>query len=73
VPAARAAQVTKLVASMDEVRAATPTFLKELALGDDAPADLTNVIAASMSLDIEWPQVDGRFVQLYKTLPGLSR
>jgi hypothetical protein len=30
------------------------------------------VIASNMSLDIEWPHVDGRFIQVYKTLPGYA-
>jgi hypothetical protein len=69
---ARAARVAALVGSMDEVRSASPAFVQQLALEDERPTDLTNVIASSMSLDIEWPHVDGRFVQVYKTLPGLT-
>jgi MORN repeat variant len=72
VPQARAERITALVHSMDEVRAARPSFIKELALEREMPEDLTNVIASSMSLDIEWPHVDGRFVELYQTLPGYT-
>lgn len=75
---ARAARISTLVASMAEVRAASPAFVQKLVLrgedgdGDGEPADLTNVIASSMSLDIEWPHVDGRFIGVYKTLPGYA-
>jgi len=72
VPPARADHIAALVGSMDEVRSASPAFVQKLALEQEAPQDLTNVIASSMSLDIEWPHVDGRFVQVYKTLPGFS-
>jgi len=70
VPRARAARITALVGSMSEVRSASPAFIQGLALASEEPTDLTNMIASSMSLDIEWPHVDGRFVQVYKTLPG---
>jgi len=72
VPRARAARITALVKSMNEVRAASPSFLKKLALEQEAPEDLTNVIASNMSLDIEWPHVDRRFIQVYATLPGYT-
>ncbi len=74
VPAARAARLTQLEDSMTEVRAASPDFVQALALGDDAKVkDLTDVLAANMTLDIEWPHVDGQFIQVFKTLPGYSR
>ena len=52
-----------------------------LALGDhgdgegvDAKVrDLPDYLAANMSLDIEWPHVDGKFNVLYKILPGYFR
>jgi hypothetical protein len=69
---ARAARIATLVGSMKEVRAASPAFVQQLLLDPDASTDLTNVIASSMSLDIEWPHVDGRFIQVYKTLPGYA-
>ena len=72
VPRARAQRISSLVHAMDEVRAASPAFIKELALGQEAPEDLTNVIASNMSLDIEWPHVDRRFIQVYETLPGYA-
>ncbi len=33
-------------------------------------ADLTRVLAATMTWYVEWPHIDGRFVQLFHTLPG---
>jgi len=72
IAAARADHITALVSSMDEVRSASPAFVQKLALEEQGPADLTNVIASSMSLDIEWPHVDGRFVQVFRTLPGFA-
>jgi MORN repeat protein len=72
VPEARAERIATLVGAMKEVRAASPQFLQKLALDGEAPEDLTNVIASNMSLDIEWPHVDGRFIQVYKTLPGYA-
>jgi hypothetical protein len=69
---ARAQRVTALVHAMSEVRAASPAFLKKLALAEEAPEDLTNVIASNMSLDIEWPHVDRRFIEVYETLPGYA-
>ncbi|HEX8111085.1 MAG TPA: hypothetical protein VF516_25320 [Kofleriaceae bacterium] len=69
---ARAARISALVTKLTEVRAASPGFLKRLVLdssrGDDP--DLTRVIASTMALDIEWPHVDRRFIQVYQTLPG---
>jgi len=72
VPRARAARLTQLAGSMTAVRAASPELLQELALDDKTPTDLTSVLAANMALDIEWPHVDGRFVQVFKTLPGYT-
>jgi hypothetical protein len=69
---ARAQRITKLVDSMQAVRSASPDFIQDLALGKQEP-DLMNVLAANMSLDIEWPHVDLRFVRLFETLPGYSR
>jgi len=80
----RGARISKLVDSMAAVRAVSPKFIQKLALGNREPddtedvaedgkpitEDLMHVIASNMSLDIEWPHVDRRFVQLYRTLPG---
>jgi hypothetical protein len=69
---ARAESITTLVHSMSEVRAVSPAFVKKVALGEEAPEDLTNVIASNMSLDIEWPHVDRRFIEVFQTLPGYA-
>jgi hypothetical protein len=70
---ARAERVARLVASMAEVRAATPAFMTEVALGEIPAQDLPDFLAANMSLDITWPHVDGRFQAVYQTLPGYAR
>ncbi|MBS1119686.1 MAG: hypothetical protein H6Q90_1914 [Deltaproteobacteria bacterium] len=77
---ARGERITRLVATMTAVRAVSPRFIQQLALGelpqadeaDAVPEDLMHVLAQNMSLDIEWPHVDLRFVRLYETLPGYS-
>jgi hypothetical protein len=75
----RAARISTLVGSMKAVRAVSPKFIQQLALGDrdaqeeELSEDLMHVLAANMSLDIEWPHVDRRFIQVYETLPGYSR
>ena len=69
----RAARVTALVDSMKQVRSASPEFITGLALGEGEPKDLPNLLAANMSLDIEWPHVDGKFNALLAILPGYTR
>ncbi len=39
---------------------------------DRDPHDLAKVLAANMSWYVEWPHVDGRFVQVFSTLPGYA-
>ncbi len=74
VPEARAQRISTLVDSMQEVRSASPEFITELALGHrNAATDLPDLLAANMSLDIEWPHVDGRFTLVYGTLPGYRK
>jgi hypothetical protein len=71
---ARAARLTKLAAAIEPARAMDPQLVTELALGDDAKTmGLPDILAANMTLDITWPHVDGRFIDVYKTLPGYSR
>lgn len=83
---ARARMFEALLASREVVRAAPPAFVRALVLrqeDDVAPAetdvsdasqqelaDLTRVLAASMTMYIEWPHIDRRFLQLYGTLAG---
>lgn len=86
--AERSRRITTLVDRFTAVRAVSPAFIQRLALGaasasepagDDgasepaaADTDLTQLIASSMALDIEWPHVDRRFVQVFETLPGYT-
>jgi hypothetical protein len=93
VSAARGAAIDQLLAQRTQVRQLTPTFVRQLALGefangakataDESPApgdqaaepsptfvDLPRMIAANMAWYTEWPYVDERFVQLFKTVPG---
>ena len=37
-----------------------------------SPDQLTRMVAANMSWDIEWPQVDERFLTVDHSLPGMS-
>lgn len=67
---ARAERIATLAAVTAPVTATSPELVTALALGDEDTTDLPNYLVANMSLDIEWPHVDGRFVQVYKTLPG---
>jgi hypothetical protein len=67
---ARAHKISKMVASMEEVRNATPELMTSVALDEVHAQDLTDTLAASMTLDVTWPHVDGRFTEVYATLPG---
>ena len=76
----RVKQLDALHAAIKSVRAPTPDFVKKLALGDDADdetreaiADMPRLLAANMAWYIEWPHVDGLFVQVFYTLAGHSR
>jgi hypothetical protein len=71
---ARAKKITAMVASMEEIRSASPAFMTKVALGEEvAEEDLPESLAASMTLDVTWPHVDGRFNDVYATLPGYAR
>lgn len=42
-----------------------------LAAGDDDnPPDLRELLASNMGWYVEWPHIDGRFIQLFHTVPG---
>ncbi|MCW5808030.1 MAG: hypothetical protein KIT31_37105 [Deltaproteobacteria bacterium] len=69
----RARKIGAMVASMAEVRSATPEFMTKVTLDEEHAEDLPEVLAKNMTLDITWPHVDGRFNQVYATLPGYSR
>ena len=71
IPQARAERVAKLVGSMAEVEDVGSDELQKLALEQMSPDQLSRVVAANMSWDIEWPQVDERFITVDKSLPGM--
>lgn len=82
----RARRIEAMLASVQEVRAQSPDFVRQLALGEKTPADgdgdgdeakprdadLAKILASNMSWYIEWPHIDGRFVALYKTVAGVA-
>ncbi|MBA2540720.1 MAG: hypothetical protein H0V17_13865 [Deltaproteobacteria bacterium] len=85
VDAARGKRLDALLASRDLVRSQSPRFVREIVLGnaevasgtdhDETEAhpdvdDMTRVIAKHMSFYVEWPHIDGRFIQVFRTLPG---
>ncbi len=80
VAADRAARIDALLAPSKALRAVTPDFVKRMVLGDPAPEgeedhsadDLPRVLAGSMTWYVEWPHVDGRFIEVFGTLPGYS-
>jgi len=72
----RAARLDTLLASRDQVRAATPQVVRDLVLeqeqddGEQKDTDMTRVLAGSMAMYIEWPHIDRRFKQVYATMAG---
>jgi hypothetical protein len=85
VPAARATRLDALLAARDEVRALTPQFVRSAVLREELPedqlsdadrdnlkqaGDLTRVLEQNMSMYIEWPHIDGRFVELFGRMAG---
>ncbi|CAN5724153.1 hypothetical protein BH11MYX3_BH11MYX3_16650 [soil metagenome] len=86
ISAARARKLDVLLASRDEVRSASPAFVRKLVLDqeddampsnqDEDPAerlatdDLTRVLSGHMAMYVEWPHIDRRFQQVYETMPG---
>ena len=84
-PAGRAARIEALVAPLASVRSPSPEFVRKLVLGEQYPPDpesqaepdhsaddLVGVLAGHMTWYAEWPHVDGRFIQVFRTLPGYS-
>ena len=81
VDAARGQRLDALLASRETVRAQSPQFVRDLVLGkadaaeqsDEARRaheDLVRVIQEHMSWYVEWPHVDGLFLEVFHTLPG---
>jgi hypothetical protein len=71
IPQARAEKVGAMLAAMKPVEDVPADQLEKLALGQLAPDDLARVVAANMAWDIEWPHVDKKFLEVYRTLPGM--
>jgi hypothetical protein len=82
---ARAAKLDALLAARDQVRALTPQFVRSAVLHEEIPEDqlsdtdrenlkraddLTRVLEENMSMYLEWPHIDGRFVQLFQRMAG---
>jgi hypothetical protein len=53
--------------------AADPEQLARIAREDAVRKDLAKVLADHMGWYVEWPHVDGRFIAVYRTLPGYTR
>lgn len=81
---ARGKRLTALLASRDRVRSVPPRAIRDLVLGDTQPQyldddtraaseDMTKLIVKHMGFYVEWPHVDGRFIQVFRTLPGHVR
>ena len=87
VDAARAAVLDRLTAAHDALRAAPPTFVRDLVLGHDPDAEFPSRLAASAGDDadlvrtlaaftlqyVEWPHIDGQFERVFATMPGRWR
>lgn len=84
---ARAHHIEAMSASLVKARATSPEFVRKLSLGETnlteveseetkkdvaIAADLAKVLASNMTWYVEWPHVDGRFIQVFQTLPGYS-
>lgn len=80
VDAARAEKLDALMVARNEVRAVTPQFIRAAVLRESQPdadraelaraSDLTRVLESTMSQYIEWPHIDGRFIELFKRMAG---
>ena len=79
--AERGKRLDALLASREQLRAISPAFVRDAVLGETDPAtlepddrklheDLVRVLTEHMSFYIEWPHIDGRFIAVYRTVPG---
>jgi hypothetical protein len=86
IDAARAAELDKLIAPRELMRAQSPAFVRDMVLGiedgEDAPldaarvktaGDLARVLAAYTIGYLEWPHIDGRFERVFATMAGRLR
>ena len=82
---ARAAKLDALLAQRDQVRALTPQFVRSAVLGEELPdgelsdsdrenlkkgTDMARLLEENMSMYLEWPHIDGRFVELFSRMAG---
>jgi hypothetical protein len=82
---ARAAKLDALLAARDQVRALTPQFVRSAVLREEVPeealsdsdrenlkraGDMTRVLEENMSMYLEWPHIDRRFVELFRRMAG---
>ncbi|HEY0255738.1 MAG TPA: hypothetical protein VGC41_29615, partial [Kofleriaceae bacterium] len=81
----RAKKLDGLMVARNEVRALTPQFIRSAVLGTELPEgelsdedkanlakanDLARVLEENMSMYVEWPHIDGRFITLYQRMAG---
>jgi MORN repeat variant len=82
---ARAAKLDALLVARDQVRALTPQFVRSAVLHEELPeedlsdsdrenlkraSDMARFLEENMGTYLEWPHIDGRFVELFKRMAG---
>jgi hypothetical protein len=82
---ARVTRLDALLAARDQVRALTPQFVRSAVLREELPeeelsdadrenlarvGDMTRVLEENMGTYLEWPHIDGRFIELFKRMAG---
>ena len=79
IAAERALRFDAMLATIEKVRSITPQDVREAVLdqsddatGEDAKPEKPDakLLAEHMSMYIEWPHIDGKFVELYGTMAG---
>ena len=81
---ARGKRIDRLLESREKVRSAPPAAIRDLVLKDVDPAyvsdetraaseDMTKLLVEHMGFYVEWPHIDGRFIAVFRTLPGHVR
>jgi hypothetical protein len=81
IAAARGQRIDALLASRDVVRAQAPKFVRDVVLDevdtssmdDDQRReheDLVRLLRQHMTFYVEWPHVDGLFIDVFRTVPG---
>ncbi len=82
---ARAEKLDALLAQRDQVRALTPQFVRSAVLGEELPdadlsdsdrenlkkaSDMARLLEENMNMYLEWPHIDGLFVELFGRMAG---